>query len=165
MQIDPSQSVTINSSISGIGNLTKTGTGVLVLPNSDFFTQGTTVSAGEIIAGSKLSLGSSTLSLKGGTVSLQAGPTAEVPIVFGSQTTITNETESGFTVTATTPAASGFTVGQSVTVAGSPVAGYNGTFAVTAVTTAAPFTFTYTSGVDGLAPPRGGTAVGVSSRL
>src|SRR5438105_13687486 len=57
-------------------------------------------------------------------------------------------------VTIATTAAHGFVVGQNVTIAGVGVAGYNGTFAITAVTAT---TFTYTR-TAGLAASGGGSA-------
>ncbi|MBZ5528946.1 MAG: hypothetical protein LAN71_13725 [Acidobacteriia bacterium] len=65
-------------------------------------------------------------------------------------------TAASATATITTSAAHGFSAGEMVTLAGVGVAGYNGTFAVTAVPDATHFTFTAASG--GLAASGGGTA-------
>ena len=66
---------------------------------------------------------------------------------------ITTLTRAGTVATATTATAHGYVVGQSVTVAGSSVAGYNGTFVITGVTAT---TFTYAV-PNTLATPAGGT--------
>jgi hypothetical protein len=68
----------------------------------------------------------------------------------------TGATESGNTVTITTTAAHGFNVGSPVTIAGVGVAGYNGTFTITAITSTTKFT--YTDATAGLAASGGGTA-------
>jgi len=75
----------------------------------------------------------------GGTVTLPAGVS-----------------ESGNTVTVRTTAAHGRSVGDTVTITGVGVAGYNGTFAITAVPS--PRTFQYTNPTAGLANSSGGTA-------
>jgi hypothetical protein len=70
----------------------------------------------------------------------------------------TGATESGTTVTITTTAAHGYTaanIGQQVKVAGVGVAGYNGTFTITAVPSAT--TLQYTAAASGLAGSGGGT--------
>ncbi len=64
--------------------------------------------------------------------------------------------ESGTTVTISTAAAHGRSVGEWVTIAGVGVAGYNGTFAITAVPTTR--TFQYSNAASGLANSGGGTA-------
>jgi fibronectin-binding autotransporter adhesin len=61
---------------------------------------------------------------------------------------VTAATETGTTVTVTTQSAHGFRVGEMITIAGMTPAGYNGTYAVTAITAT---TFTYTNPVTGLA--------------
>jgi len=63
--------------------------------------------------------------------------------------------ESGNTVTVRTTAAHGRSVGDTVTIAGVGVAGYNGTFAITAVPTSR--TYQYTNPTAGLANSSGGT--------
>jgi hypothetical protein len=65
-------------------------------------------------------------------------------------------TESGTTVTIRTAAAHGRSVGDVVTISGVGVAGYNGTFTVSAVPT--PRSFEYTAPSAGLASSGGGTA-------
>ena len=65
-------------------------------------------------------------------------------------------TESGTTVTIRTAAAHNRSVGDVVTISGVGVAGYNGTFTITAVPT--PRTFQYTNATAGLANSGGGTA-------
>ena len=75
-------------------------------------------------------------------------------VTYGSTVTrsVTTLTSAGTTATATTSIAHGFVTGQAVTIAGSSVAGYNGTFTVT-VTGATTFTYTV---ANGLATPAGG---------
>ncbi len=73
-------------------------------------------------------------------------------------------TESHTTVTITTAAANTFAVGQQVTIAGVGVAGYNGTFTITAVN-ATKDTFTYTDTTTGLAASGGGTASGDTVKI
>jgi hypothetical protein len=69
---------------------------------------------------------------------------------------ITSATESGTTVTITTAApVTGLVVGQNAVIRGVAVAGYNGTFAVTAISGN---TFTYTASASGLANSSGGIA-------
>jgi hypothetical protein len=65
-------------------------------------------------------------------------------------------TESGTTVTISTSTAHGRSVGDIVTIASVGVAGYNGTYAITAVPT--PRTFQYTAAASGLANSGGGSA-------
>ena len=65
-------------------------------------------------------------------------------------------TAASATATIQTTAAHGFVIGQLVTTTGIGVAGYNGTFAITAVPDATHFTFTAATG--GLAASGGGTA-------
>ncbi len=67
---------------------------------------------------------------------------------------ITTATASGSTATLTTSTAHNFQVGMQVVVTGVSVPGYNGTYAITAVT---PRTFQYTPAGSGLANANGGT--------
>ena len=67
-----------------------------------------------------------------------AGGGTVTPVVFGAS-------ESGTTVTITTTAAHDLVLGQSVVIAGVPVAAYNGTFTITAVT---PTSFQYTPAIN-----------------
>jgi CSLREA domain-containing protein len=64
-------------------------------------------------------------------------------------------TEAANTVTITTTPALGIETGDSVTITGVGVAGYNGTFTVTGVSSSS---FTYTDGTSGLEASGGGTA-------
>ena len=73
-------------------------------------------------------------------------------ITFG----VPGASEAGTTVTIRTSAVHNRTVGEVVTIAGVGVAGYNGTFTITAVPTSR--TFEYTAGVAGLASSGGGTS-------
>jgi hypothetical protein len=68
--------------------------------------------------------------------------TVKAPFESGTVSGSTYTTADGLTVVVTTAIAHGMTVGQFVTItlAGS---GLNGTFAITAITTVSPFTFTY----------------------
>ena len=70
-------------------------------------------------------------------------------------------TSASATATIQTTAAHGFSAGQLVTTAGIGVAGYNGTFQITAVPDATHFSFTAASG--GLAASGGGTAAAAGS--
>ncbi len=70
--------------------------------------------------------------------------------------TVPGATESGTTVTISTAAAHGRSVGDVVTISGVGVAGYNGTYTVTAIPS--PRTFQYTAATSGLANSGGGTA-------
>ena len=67
----------------------------------------------------------------------------------------TGATESGSTVTMTTTKTNAIAAGANVTIAGVPVAGYNGTFPVTAVLSATQFTYSDTT--TGLAASGGGS--------
>ena len=73
---------------------------------------------------------------------------------------ITNAAESSTTVTITTSGATGFAVGQYVTISGVAVAGYNGTFALTA---ASGNTFSYTAASGLSTPSNGGLASALGS--
>jgi hypothetical protein len=70
-------------------------------------------------------------------------------------------TAASATATIQTTAVHGFVVGQLVTTAGVGVAGYNGTFAITAVPDSTHFTFT--AAIGGLAASGGGTAAAAGS--
>ena len=86
--------------------------------------------------------------------------TANVPGMTGTvgtfALTAAGATESGTTVTLTTAASDNIHVGDSITVAGVGVAGYNGSFIVTATPTAT--TIQYTAKTSGLTASGGGTA-------
>jgi hypothetical protein len=70
---------------------------------------------------------------------------------------ITGLSESGTTVTATlTNTVPAYLLGQTVIISGASVAGYNGSFTITAVNP--PYTFTYTATTSGLATGNSGTA-------
>ncbi|HKP01764.1 MAG TPA: autotransporter-associated beta strand repeat-containing protein [Chthoniobacterales bacterium] len=72
-QIDPFQTFTITSAITGNGTLNKTGTGTMVLGGNNSFTGGTNVSAGILqLAASERLLDSGNLTVSGGTFDLQA---------------------------------------------------------------------------------------------
>src|SRR3954451_23056052 len=85
-------------------------------------------------------------------------PIAGLPISGGGTVTLAapGATESGNPVTFSTAAAHGRSVGDIVVVSGVGVAGYNGTFQITAVPT--PRTFEVTNPTAGLAASGGGTA-------
>lgn len=70
-------------------------------------------------------------------------------------------TAASATATITTASAHGFVAGQLVTITGIAVAGYNGTFPITAVPSSTQFTFTAPTG--GLAASGGGTAAAAGS--
>jgi hypothetical protein len=80
------------------------------------------------------------------TLALNAAPSA---------TSLGGADETGTTVTIATGSAHTLQVGDTVTIAGVAVAGYNGTFTVTAVPSTR--SFTYTNPVSGLARSGGGT--------
>ena len=79
-------------------------------------------------------------------------------VCVGATSAITSASESGTTVTITMTTANpaGLTMGDNVTVANVNVAGYNGTFIVTAIPTGT--TFQYTAASSGLGAGTGGTA-------
>ena len=85
-------------------------------------------------------------------------PTAGLATSGGGTVTLAvpGATESGTTVTISTSAPHGRSVGDVVTIASVGVAGYNGTWTITAVPTAR--TFEYTAAVSGLANSGGGSA-------
>jgi len=87
-----------------------------------------------------------------------SNPTAGLATSGGGTVTLATPgaTESGTTVTISTAAAHGRSVGDVVTISGVGVAGYNGTFTISAVPT--PRTFQYTAAASGLADSGGGTA-------
>ncbi len=89
----------------------------------------------------------------------QAMDTTTAINISGSAEIVEVEEETaGTTVTITTRTPLNWTaaaVGLNVTIAGVPVAGYNGTFAVTAIVSAS--SFTYTNPASGLAASNGGT--------
>ena len=69
--------------------------------------------------------------------------------------------EAGNTVTITTTAATGLSNGDSVTISGVGVAGYNGTYTITAIVSATQFQ--YTNPTSGLAASGGGTVSTINS--
>ncbi len=71
--------------------------------------------------------------------------------------------ENGFLVTITTATAHGLSAGQSVTIAGVPIAAYNGTFPVVAAPNSTQFT--YIAGASGLAASGGGTASSATATI
>jgi CSLREA domain-containing protein len=83
-----------------------------------------------------------------------ANATVDGYVVAVNSNLIASAAEAGTTATITTVGAHGFQVGQSVAVSGVGVSGYNGTFAISAVTTT---TFSYTA-TAGLGSSTGGTA-------
>jgi hypothetical protein len=85
-------------------------------------------------------------------------PNTGLPVSGGGTVTLAvpGATESGTTVTINTAAPHGRSVGDNITIAGVGVAGYNGTFTITAVPT--PRSFQYTAAVSGLAASGGGSA-------
>jgi len=80
-----------------------------------------------------------------GTVSTTGSSSTFQLLVNGSTKTVTNAALTSNVVTLTLSAAAGVAVGKSITVAAlpNPFASCNGTFVVTAVTTASPFTVSY----------------------
>lgn len=80
------------------------------------------------------------------TSSVTAGANSDITLTTSDgvlvNTGVTYTSANGLNVTATTPTAHGLVVGQIVTTSAAS-AGYNGTFEITAVTTIAPFTFSY----------------------
>jgi len=82
------------------------------------------------------------------------------PPLFSAIAITNGATESGNMVTITTTTPNDFVVGQSVTVSGVTVSGYNGTCTITSTT---PTTFTFQSGVTGLANSGGGIVTGTTS--
>jgi hypothetical protein len=89
-------------------------------------------------------------------------PVSGLPTSGGGTVTLAvpGARESGNTVTISTAAAHGRAVGDFVTISGVGVAGYNGTFQITAVPS--PRTFEYTAASSGLANSGGGTMTFIS---
>src|SRR4029077_5342690 len=83
-----------------------------------------------------------------------AHATVDQAVVSANSNLIASATEVSTTATITTVGKHNFAAGQTVVISGVGVAGYNGTFAITA-TTATTFTYTTTAG---LAAASGGTA-------
>ena len=85
-------------------------------------------------------------------------PNGVLPAVNGVAGTATAiaATESGTTATITTAANHPFLVGQSVAISGFSVGGYNGTFAITAVT---PTSFSFTANASSLPTINGLAAI------
>lgn len=72
IQVDASQTLTLNSVMGGTGKLNKTGTGTMVLGGNNTFSGGTDVSAGTLqISASDRLANAGTLSVSGGTFDLQ----------------------------------------------------------------------------------------------
>ena len=68
---NPADSLTISGSVSGVGGLTKTGSGTLVLLAANAYAGATTLSAGWLQIGNALSLQDSTVVLSGGSLNLE----------------------------------------------------------------------------------------------
>ena len=83
----------------------------------------------------------------------------DAPPLFSAIAITDGAAESGNTVTITTTAPHYFSAGQSVIIAGVTVAGYNGTFTITAVSTT---TITYTDATTGLANSGDGIVTGTA---
>ena len=76
---------TISGLLSGTQNLTKLGTGTLILGGANQYTGGTTITAGTVVIGNGASLGTGTLTFNGTTPLLQsstAGLTLANPLTF-----------------------------------------------------------------------------------
>jgi hypothetical protein len=97
-------------------------------------------------------------------LTVTASPTgATQPAAVTIAASPTGATENGFLVTITTTAPHGLSAGQSTTIAGVPVAGYNGTFSIVAVPSNTQFT--YIAGVSGLAASGGGTSSSATATI
>ena len=98
-----------------------------------------------------------TATFNAGGTSGRANPTATVDqgTALALDSLISAATEAGTTVTITTVGAHGFATGQTAVVSGVGVAGYNGTFIITATPTVNSFTYT---APGGLGASSGGTA-------
>ena len=93
LQIDPSQTYTVNGIISGTGMLNKTGTGTLTLGATNTYSGGTTILAGTLQLGaSERLLNTASVTVNGGTFDLQtfsetvAGVTLSSGSIIGSGT-------------------------------------------------------------------------------
>jgi len=87
IQVDPSQTLTVTSSISGSGALNKTGTGTMVLGGANTYSGGTVVSAGTLqISANERIANTNNLTVSGGTFDLQTfGETvANITLLNGS---------------------------------------------------------------------------------
>ena len=124
----------------------------------------TTTSAHGLSAGQSVTVSGVGVSGYNGTFPVVATPSSTTfTYIAGVSGLAASGSGSAASATATiqTTAAHGFVVGQLVTMSGIGVAGYNGTFAVTAVPDSTHFTFTATTG--GLAASGGGTAAAAGS--
>jgi uncharacterized repeat protein (TIGR01451 family) len=99
-----------------------------------------------------------TATFNAGGTSGRANPTATVDqgTALALDSLISAATEAGTTVTITTVGAHGFSTGETAVISGVSVAGYNGTFIITATPTVN--SFTYTDPTSGLGASSGGTA-------
>ncbi len=98
-----------------------------------------------------------TATFNAGGTSGRANPTAMVDqaTALALDSLISSATEAATTATITTVGAHGFATGETVVISGVGVAGYNGTFIITATPTVNTFTYTATAG---LGASSGGTA-------
>jgi autotransporter-associated beta strand protein len=72
IMVDPGQTITQDTVLSGSGTLNKLGTGTLVLTGANTYPGGTVISAGAVTANTVLSLGTGPVTMAGGTLSLQS---------------------------------------------------------------------------------------------
>ena len=84
---------------------------------------------------------SGTIDIQGGKVVAVSSTATFLPSFAIAPAATPGAAESGTTVTITTATPNTFQVGQTVTIAGVPTAGYNGTFAITAVLSSTQFQY------------------------
>ena len=87
IQVDPSQTYTVSSSISGSGALNKTGTGTMVLGGANTYSGGTVVNAGTLRTNANERIANTgNLTVSGGTFNLQtfSETVANITLVSGS---------------------------------------------------------------------------------
>lgn len=150
-QVDPAQTYTVTSSISGTGALNKTGTGTMALSGANTYSGGTVVSAGTLrINASERIANSSNLTVAGGTFNVQS---------FSE--TLANITLSSGSITGT---GAGTVTGSTFTLeSGSATAILAGTGATMTKTTAGTVTLTGANTFTGATTIDDGTLIASSS--
>lgn len=101
IMVDPSQTYTVSSAISGTGALTKTGSGTLTLSGTNTYSGGTVINGGTIVANSSASLGASgvTATINAGTLEVSASYSSARNFVVGdTASTIMVDPSQTFTV-------------------------------------------------------------------
>ena len=101
LDVCPGATATVSGAVSGVGPLTKTGSGTLVLAGTNGYSGGTTLTAGTLQAGNAQALGAGGgLTLLGGTLNL-AGYSVGIGPLTGGPSVITTGTAATLTTTST----------------------------------------------------------------